>query len=101
MTGTNPEQLCEQVEKAVAAAEDDRRAEDRPREPGIAHDALGLALGAQVDAGTGRVRIERAHVQQPVDALAPARRHDLARELDVGLLEARARRSPRAARRPD
>ena len=56
--------------------------------PNRAH-ALGLALGAQIKAGSGRIRIERAHVQQPFDALAPAHRHDLARALDVGLLEAR------------
>ena len=66
-----PRAAREQIEKAVAASEDDRGPEDRPRQPRVAHDALGFALRSQVPAGPCRIGVERAHVQEP--AYAPRR----------------------------
>ena len=48
---------------------------------------LGLAFGAQVHAGGGRIGLERAHVHQPPYAVPAARLDDLARQLHVDALE--------------
>ena len=86
----------EAVHEVVARPEDHGRLEDRPgevRAAFLAHDALAAALAPEVVARAGvRVRIERAHVQEPVDPLAPAGIDELSHEVHV-----RARESAAAA----
>src|SRR2546429_3770996 len=45
-------QAREQVEKTILAPENHRRLEYRPSEPRLGHDALSVALAAQILAGT-------------------------------------------------
>src|SRR5690606_30800624 len=87
----------EAVREGVARTEDHRRLEDREAHVArlIADQLLGLALRAQVVARPAiRVRLQRAHVQEPRDARLVARTQQLCDEIDVHMLEPAAVASP-------
>ena len=86
-------QLGEHVEKRILAAEDDRRAEDRPRKTGPHDDFLGLALTPQIATRTCTVGVECAHVQQPCDVRGPACGDNGARKLNMHAVEGDSRRA--------
>ena len=100
ITGEKLQQLREQVEKAVVAAEDDRRAEDRPREPRIAHDRFGLALGAEVGAGRGAGRRRARSCAAAAARRARGRPRPPCARARRAPPGSRGRRGRRAARRP-
>ena len=69
--GRHPDQARDDVEEAVALAEQERRLEDRPVEPGVADQRLGLRLRARVVQRRVVDHAHRAEVDEPADARRP------------------------------
>jgi hypothetical protein len=67
---------------ASLSREDHRGLENRPRQAGILHQAFGIAARAQVVAGPA-AGVQRAHLQQPPDAVGLARGDEAARQVDI------------------
>ena len=85
----------EAVEERVAGAEHHRGPQARGphRIPRAAQDArFAFRLGGEVLAGTGPVRPQRAHVQEPRNSLLPAGTNQLFRQRDMRVVEAASAR---------
>src|SRR3989441_6327550 len=87
--GQAPQHPCQHRDEAVAAAVDDRRAEDRPREPARSDRFLGGPLGLVIARSRAGPRPERAHVNVAANTGFHGRAQHVYRALDVDSLERR------------
>ena len=77
----------EPVQEIVLSAEDHRRLENRPVEPGRRDGRFGLALAREIAARPHGIGVERAHLHEPRHAGRPACGDEAPRDPDVDVGE--------------